>query len=114
MLLLNRSALVVKPKQPFLDWLYAADPTSHHLMLGDLTREPTVYLIPECDTDQDVAEVLHEFYDDIFTDKLDGWYRDKATWPEDRSYEMFCQWFDFQHHSMLVDLGDDPLICEPY
>jgi hypothetical protein len=25
MLILNRSALVVKPKQPFLDWLHAAD-----------------------------------------------------------------------------------------
>lgn len=25
---LNRSAIVVKPKQRFLDWLHAADPTS--------------------------------------------------------------------------------------
>ena len=28
---LNRSAIVVKPKQPFLDWLHAADPTSQEL-----------------------------------------------------------------------------------
>ena len=38
--LLNRSALVVKPKQPFLDWLHAADSTSLHLPLPDLVREP--------------------------------------------------------------------------
>jgi hypothetical protein len=29
---LNRSAVVVKPKQAFLDWLHAADPTSHELI----------------------------------------------------------------------------------
>lgn len=45
--LLNRSAIVVKPKQPFLNWLHTADPTSHRLMLRDLTREPTIYLIPD-------------------------------------------------------------------
>jgi hypothetical protein len=28
MLSLNRSAIVVIPKQPFLDWLHAADPTT--------------------------------------------------------------------------------------
>jgi len=32
---LNRSAIVVKPKQPFLDWLHAADPTSHGITLLD-------------------------------------------------------------------------------
>jgi len=47
---LNRSAIVVKPKQPFLEWLHAADPTSHDLTLLDLIQEPTIYLIPECDT----------------------------------------------------------------
>src|ERR1039458_7311766 len=46
----SRSAIVVKPRQPFLDWLHTADPTSHRLTLRDLTREPTIYLIPECDT----------------------------------------------------------------
>jgi hypothetical protein len=48
--MLNRSAIVVKPRQPFLDWLHSADPT--------------------------------------------------------------CRWFDFQNHSMLVDLCDEPLIDE--
>ncbi len=31
--MLNRSAKVVKPRQPFLDWLYTADPTSRNLSL---------------------------------------------------------------------------------
>ena len=81
--------------------------------MRDLAREPTIYLIPECDTPDDVVEVLRELCDEIFTKQLDGWYRDTSSWPEDRSYEVFCQWFDVQHHSMLVDLCDAPLIAEP-
>jgi hypothetical protein len=48
MLALKRSAIVVRPKLPFLDWLHAADPTSATLTLTDLRREPTIYLVPEC------------------------------------------------------------------
>jgi hypothetical protein len=110
--LLNRSALVVKPKPPFLDWLHAADPTSGHLTLDDLVREPTIYLIPECDTDKEVADVLRELCDEIFEEQLAGWYGDTSTWPRNRSYEVFCDWFDYQHHSMLVDLCDEPLIYD--
>lgn len=108
----NRSAIVLKPKQPFLDWLRAADPTSREVTMLDLVREPTIYLIPECDTEKEVAEVLRELCEDIFEEQLAGWYTDTATWPRDRSYEVFCSWFDYQHHSMLVDLCDEPLICD--
>jgi len=47
--MLNRSAIVVKPRQPFLDWLHTADPTSRNLSLRELVQEPTIYLIPECE-----------------------------------------------------------------
>ena len=33
-------------------------------------------------------------------------------WPQDLGFDAFCHWFDFQHHSMLVDLCDEPLIDE--
>ena|SRR6202163_866375 len=45
-LTLNRSAIVVKPKQPFLDWLHEADSTSSDLTLGELALEPAIYLSP--------------------------------------------------------------------
>jgi len=112
-LLLNRSALVVKPKEPFLDWLHKADPTSHELALEDLVLEPTAYLIPECGTREEVTEVLRERCEEIFVDQLDGWYRDQATWPRNRSFAVFSRWFDLEHHSMLMDLCHEPLIREP-
>ena len=109
---LNRSAIVVRPKQPFLDWLHAADPTSGEISLANLIQEPTIYLIPECDTDEEVADVLRELCEEIFEEQLADWYTDTSTWPSDRSFEVFCQWFDYQHHSMLVDLCDEPFICD--
>ncbi len=109
---LNRSAVVVKPKQPFLDWLHAADPTSREITLRDLLREPRIYLVPECDTDADLEEVLRELCDEIFAEQLAGWITDETAWPQDCSFDLFCRWFDFQHHSMLIDLCDEPLILE--
>lgn len=109
---LNRSALVVKPKEPFLDWLLTADPTSRPLTLQELVREPAIYLIPECDTNAEVDEVLRELCEEIFIEQLAGWFNDRTAWPQDRGFEVFCRWFDFQHHSMLVDLCDHPLILE--
>ena len=110
--MLNRSAILVKTKQPFLDWLHTADPTSRKLTLGDLLRATRIYLIPECDTEEDVGEVLQELCEEIFVEQLAGWFRDTTTWPRDRSFDVFRLWFDYQHYSVLIDLGDEPLIDE--
>jgi hypothetical protein len=42
--------------------------------------------------------------------QLAGWFNDTTTWPSDRSFDVFRHWFDYQHHSMLIDLCDEPLI----
>ena len=63
---LNRSAIAVRPKQLFLDWLHSADSASHEITLLVVRREPTIYLIPECDTDEELADVLRELCEEIF------------------------------------------------
>jgi hypothetical protein len=62
MLALNRSAIVVRPRSPFLDWLHAADPTSVTLTLPDLAREPMIYLIPACDDAEEARAGLHTVF----------------------------------------------------
>ena len=76
---INRSALIVKPTQLFLDWLHEVDPTSTHLTLEDLQREPTIYLVPECDSQDQAIEYLGESVGEIFEEHLDGWYRVPAV-----------------------------------
>jgi hypothetical protein len=59
---LNRSAVIVIPKQPFLDWLHFVDPTTTELTLQDLCREPTIYLILECESDDEFERRLQDLF----------------------------------------------------
>ena len=61
------------PSQPFLDWLHRADPSSAELSLEDLRREPTIYLLPEYDTEEEARSYLREYCSEIFEEELDGW-----------------------------------------
>jgi hypothetical protein len=107
--MLNRSAVVVKPRQAFLDWLHRVDPTSGNITLSELEQDPTIYLIPECDTEADVRKALRKLCGSIFVEQLAAWWTDEATWPKDRGSAVFRRWFDWQYHSMLIDLCDEPL-----
>jgi hypothetical protein len=107
---INRSAVMVMPAQPFLDWLHRADPTSAALSLDDLRREPTIYLLPEYDSEKEALGYLREYCSEIFEEQLDGWYRVPSGWPVDRTFDTFNRWFEFRFHSMLVDLCDEPVM----
>ena len=78
---INRSAIVVMPAQPFLDWLHRVDPTSTELTLADLRREPTIYLLPECENEDAARECLRDVCTEIFEEQLAGWYRVPSAWP---------------------------------
>ena len=108
--MINRSALLVKSAQPFLDWLHRVDPTSAHLTLEDLRREPAIYLLPEWETEEEEAfEHLAEVSSEIFEEQLNGWYPVTSVWPADRDLNAFLRWFDCSFHSMVVDLCDERL-----
>ena len=112
MITINRTAIVVMPAQPFLDWLHRADPTSSELSLKDLRQEPTAYLLPECENEGEVSECLEEVCRRIFEEQLDGWYRVRSSWPTRRDLSAFEHWFEWSFHSVLFDLGHDPLLPE--
>ena len=48
-------------------------------------------------------------YDRLFESDLAAWYRDPSLWPEDRTWEMFCDWFEVEWHSMIFDTADEAL-----
>jgi hypothetical protein len=89
---INRTSIVVRRGQPFPDWLHRADPTSGGLSLEDLRREPTVYLLPECENEEEARECLKEMCGQIFEEQLDGWYRVPSSWPGRRDRATFDRW----------------------
>jgi len=80
--------------------------------LDQTIDDQTVYLLPVCTTDKDFEKVLRLVCEEIFEDQLWGWYTDPECWPQNRNFPMFRRWFDWQWHSMVVDLSGDPLIRE--
>ena len=71
--------------------------------------EPTIYLVPECDSLDQALEYLGESIRGIFEEQLDGWYRAPQLWPVKRHLSTFRSWFEVSFHSMIVDLSDDVL-----
>jgi hypothetical protein len=90
---LNRSALILRYKQPFVDWINAVDPSpnSHTLTLADVNQEQTVYLI-EVEDEKGLAKWLLRNHRQLFEEELNGWYTDPKLWPRDRSLKVLKGW----------------------
>jgi hypothetical protein len=48
----------------------------------------------------------------FFEEQLDGWYRVRSSSPTRRDRSAFEHWFEWSFHSVLFDLGHDPLLEE--
>ncbi|MDA2928903.1 hypothetical protein MYX84_02970 [Acidobacteria bacterium AH-259-O06] len=101
----------VKPLRPYLDWAKTDDVEGlAESVFENLRREPHVYLLPEYEDPASQQEVLEEFWPILFEAMLEGWVRDEAFWPRDRTLGMFQEWFEIQMCSMVQDLDmDEPL-----
>ena len=109
-IMINRSAVIIRYNQPFVDWINAVDSSPENpLTLAEGNRESTVYLIDV--EDQDEFEGWLELnYKILFEEELDGWYTDPALWPQDRSLRIFKEWCSFEFHSAVFDTGAAPIL----
>ena len=112
-LVLNRAALILRYKQPFVDWINAADPSpaSHPVTLAEVNLERTVYLI-EVEGEDELASWLRRHHLEIFEEELSGWYTDPKLWPPDRSLRVLKEWCAFELHTVVLDFGDSPIESE--
>ena len=106
--MINRAAVLVRLKQPFIDWINSADPedTREPVSLEEANEERTIYLIAE-----DEAEVVDKWlelnYVQIFECELEDWVMDSSLWPEDLSKEKFDEWCSIECHSVIMDTVGD-------
>jgi hypothetical protein len=107
--MLNRAAMIVRPAQPFTDWVMSLGDSG---LLPDPNGEQTVYLVPEYGSDEDTVEILKEIYQDIFESELYAWSEDEGQWPKDRGLDQFKLWFTVEFHSIVEDLCDYDLTDE--
>ena len=107
--MINRAVLIVRPKQPFLDWAAGLDDSG---MIPNVEGEQTVYLIPDFDTDAEARAILEEVCAEVFANELWGWHTDETAWPTNRDLKTFEEWFSIEMHTVVEDLCDYELIDE--
>ena len=106
----NRGALVLRATQAFVEWANSCG-EGPKLALEELDEdEHTVYLVPEVEHRPDAW--LRQHFRILFEYELASWCTDAACWPEDRSFEAFQRYFTTQFHSMVVDLGEEPITSD--
>ncbi len=115
MYVINRSVVILKPTQAFLDWvLELPDPEPMELTLEDLRHDCTALLIPDFDDETGALEFIYDYYEELFEIELDAWYSDESLWPAERTLEMFQDWFDIEIHSMVTDLAEEEFLGEDF
>lgn len=104
--MLNRCAVIVRPKKPYLDWAkkFQGDGTPF------VDEDRIVYLLPEYADESEAWHTLERAYDMIFEAELDGWHTLQADWPKNRSFALFKKWFHIEISSMVQDLCADPML----
>lgn len=100
---INRYAIVIKPIQPFFDWLNALNPEDP----VKETSEASVYLLDE--GVDDVEQWLRKKFDHFFTMELEDRHTNIKDWPQKRSYKLFRQWFSVDISSMVYDIESYPV-----
>jgi hypothetical protein len=99
---INRNAIVVKPKKEFFDWINYLYPEN----MIHKKEEANIYLIRERDSNEEIERWISRNFDLLFQNELNDWHTDENDWPQKRTYKLFKEWFDFEIHSMVLDLEE--------
>lgn len=102
---INRNAIIIRPRQPFIDWLNTIFPEEENLVLDDVD-DPSIYLVDE--EIDDLDQWLKKKFNKIFTEELENW-ADKKKWPKRRTHNMFLQWFKVSISMSVYDLEKQPV-----
>ena len=79
MYFVDRTAVVLKPTQRFLDWLKSTDDNLPELTLEQIRSNCSVFLVPEFDTPEAVVAYFDERYRQIFEAEISAWEVGKKT-----------------------------------
>ncbi|WP_207062020.1 hypothetical protein [Motiliproteus sp. SC1-56] len=113
MKLINRSALLVLPRQPYVDWVNGLETDisglEAPLSLEAHRAEGRVYLVTEGGENADVAAQLDRLWRRIWDNELGAWDEFGDAWPAP-SRALFERWFEVAPQLICFDLADEPLL----
>jgi dolichyl-phosphate-mannose--protein O-mannosyl transferase len=99
MKLVNRSYLIIHPKNPFWEWAAGSDNEIVYNSSDD--TEGTLYLIEE--DFFDIEPIIEKHFKKIFINELSSITDEEENWPSERNFEIFSDWFRFDYGSIVMD-----------
>jgi len=111
MRVLNRIAVGISAKQPYIDWTRRHDADANRGLVTVATAKPygTAILLPEFEVEEDVQEWIEENASWLFEFQLSSWTEEESTWPQTRDFKTFREWFRIDIHATVVDEAEDEL-----
>lgn len=106
---INRTGVVIRPKQAFVDWLNSVPGENSDNTLENMPTENTTFLIPEFFGPKESLAYVKKVYSQMFEFELIGWYTAKELWPKKRNWNMFQEWFSIEINSEVLDLVDSKI-----
>ncbi|RTK94341.1 MAG: hypothetical protein EKK64_08655 [Neisseriaceae bacterium] len=105
----ERSIVVLKPKQPFLDWINNSLATSSETLLDlqSIRIDCNSYLIPEVNEIESGVAFVDDIYESLFQMELASWSEEQELWPQELTLKMFWEWFDVEISPTLIDISGD-------
>jgi len=102
--MINRAAIILKYKEPFVRWINEADPCEDDpgITAEEANDDRNIYLITDADG-ENVDKWISLNYKTLFENELEDWYTDSSLWPKKRDRKTFNEWFSFECHSIIID-----------
>lgn len=108
--MLNRTAIILRYREPFVRWINEADPYILDPAITIGSDEQNVYLIHQIEHRDELDEWIALNHEVLFESELEGWYTDEALWPKNRTLELFNKWVHVEYHTVVIDVVDAPLL----
>jgi len=108
---INRSVVVIKPQEPYYNWITELPGA---IGVAKEMMEATVLLISDMLYPSGIEGYMRQIFDQIFTIQLESLETDVKEWPQNRNYEMFLQWFKVEVHPLVLDALEETIQKEPY
>ncbi|OGS98339.1 MAG: hypothetical protein A3K04_02670 [Gallionellales bacterium RBG_16_56_9] len=118
---LNRALVVLRYKQPYIDWIRTAGEFPIDLTLEEVNEDSEAFLVPsfDCQIDpvdgiEDAIKWVEKRWRMLFEHILVSWTEDESEWPQKRTLKMFREWFDVEYRSIVWDMGNEPLMIDDF
>lgn len=106
MIEIDRMALLLRPKQAFLDWVNRVHDEGS--TLAELQNDCTVLLVPLIEDENEFSQYLQGSYQSLFEQELVSWCTDSEEWPTTLDFDTFNRFFAIEVHPLVLDnvIGD--------